>query len=77
MALDLKFFDTLAAENGRPKSVVELAAPSGASPKLVGRLIRHLAAMKMVAQTGEEEYSQNKISKYLEQPKYRENICYW
>ena len=77
MALDLKFFDTLAADNGRPKSVAELAAPKKASDKLVRRLIRHLAAMKMVKQTGEDEYAQNQITKYLELPKYREGICYW
>ena len=76
MALDLKFFDTLTADNGRPRSVAELATPSGASPKLVSRLIRHLAAMKMVKQTAEDEYAQNRIAKYFEQAKYREGICY-
>ena len=76
MALDLKLFDTLAADNGHPKSVAELAAPCNASPKLVKRVLRHLAATKMVLQTGDEEYAQNQISKYLEQPKYREGICY-
>lgn len=76
MALDLKLFDTLAADNGRPKSVTELAAPSSASPKLLNRVLRHLAATKMVHQTGDEEYAQNEMSKYLEHPKYREGICY-
>ncbi|KAL8826814.1 MAG: hypothetical protein Q9191_003565 [Dirinaria sp. TL-2023a] len=76
MALDLKLFDTLAADNGRPKSVTELAAPSSASPKLLNRVLRHLAATKMVRQTGDEEYAQNEMSKYLEHPKYREGICY-
>lgn len=48
MALDLKLFDTLAADNGRPESVDEVAAPRDASPKLVNRVLRHLAATKMV-----------------------------
>lgn len=76
MALDLKLFDTLAADHGRPKSVAELAAPSGASPKLVNRVLRHLTATKMLNQTGDKEYASNRITKYLEHPKYREGICY-
>ncbi|KAL9620723.1 MAG: hypothetical protein Q9160_004736 [Pyrenula sp. 1 TL-2023] len=76
MALDFKIFDTLAAGNGRPKSTAELAAPMKASHKLVGRVLRHLCAMKMMIQTGEEEYAQNKITEYLAHAKYREGICY-
>ena len=76
LALDLKLFDTLAADNGRPKSVTELAAPADASPKLVTRVLRHLTATKMVYQTGDEEYASNKVSRYLEHPKYREGIRY-
>ena len=76
IALDLKLFDTLAADNGHPKSVAELAAPCNASPKLVKRVLRHLAATNMILQTGDEEYAQNQMSRYLEQPKYREGMCH-
>ena len=76
LALELKIFDTLAADNGRAKTAAELAAPIGASPKLVERLGRHLAAMGMLSQTGSEEFLQNRFAKILALPKYREGICY-
>lgn len=76
MALDLQLFETLAADGGRPKTVTELAAVKDASPKLVRRLIRHLAAMKMVDQTGDDEYASNRVSKPLAVAKYREGFRY-
>lgn len=76
MALDLKFFDTLAADNGRPKTVQELAAPCDASLKLTRRLIRTLCAFDIVDQVSDDEYVQNRISKYLAFPMYRGGICF-
>lgn len=77
IALDLQLFETLAADDHRPKSVKELAAVKNASPKLVRRLIRHLTAMKMVNQTDEDEYASNSISKLLALAKYHEGFRYW
>ena len=73
-ALDLNIREILDADNGRPKTTEELAAPAGASLKLFGQLARHLAAMGMMDQTGPEEFAQNRLAKVLSFPKYREDI---
>ena len=77
LALDLKIFDTMIRDNGRPKSVVELAAPTGASPKLVQRIARKLATMHMIDETGVAEYAPNQLTRTLTIPKYRDGIRFW
>jgi hypothetical protein len=64
-------------DDGRPKSVAELAAPTGASPKLVQRIARKLATMRMIDETGVAEYAPNNLTRTLTIPKYRDGIRFW
>jgi hypothetical protein len=73
----LKIFETLIDDNARPKSVDDLTAPSGASPKLVRRISRKLATMKMIDETGIDEYAANDFTRALNVPKYRDGIRFW
>ncbi|KAI9686054.1 MAG: hypothetical protein M1822_004037 [Bathelium mastoideum] len=71
VALDLKLFETLAADGGRPKTVAELAAPTGADLNLVHRLARQLGATGVIRELPEQTYAANTLSEALAQPKYQ------
>lgn len=68
IAVDLKLFETLAADGGRPKTLDQLAAPTGASPKLVKRIARACVAMRWLDQRGPDHYVANKVTHALFQP---------
>lgn len=78
LAIDLKLFETLAAESGRDKTISELCVPKSADPALVIRLVRHLAATGFVCeQTGTGTYTPNAMSKALATPEYSSGIRVW
>ncbi|KAK2074208.1 hypothetical protein P8C59_008431 [Phyllachora maydis] len=66
--VDLGLFARLAADQGKPKRVEALAAQVGAEPALLQRLMRHMAAMGYVAETGEDEYRPTNFSRALSHP---------
>ncbi|SPJ72164.1 related to O-methyltransferase [Fusarium torulosum] len=56
-------------KNGdRPQTVDELATQIGADPVLLGRMMRHLAAMGHINETGHDEYQPTGFSKSLSIP---------
>lgn len=70
LALDLKFFETLAADGGSAKSVAELCKSTDADPVLVARLTRHLAACRVIREVGADTYAPTTISNALALPQY-------
>ncbi|KAJ5787090.1 hypothetical protein N7457_002080 [Penicillium paradoxum] len=62
--IDLGIFFLL-AQTDKPKSVVELAATTGAEPELLGRIMKHLAAMGVFVETGRDEYGRNGLTTAL------------
>lgn len=55
-------------KKGKPVTVNELAESLKASPLLLARLLRHIAAMGYVKEAGEDEYELNNFSKSLTIP---------
>lgn len=68
IAVDLKLFETLVADDGRPKTLDDLAAPTNASPELVRRIARALIVMQWLGQQGPDHYVPNKMTYMLVQP---------
>ncbi|MCJ1386457.1 hypothetical protein MMC17_009583 [Xylographa soralifera] len=68
--IDLKLFEKLDERNGEPKSSIELAKMTGADPVLMGRLLKHLAAMGSIYETGPNEYVPTPFSRALKEPIY-------
>jgi hypothetical protein len=71
MALDLKLFDTLAADDWRPKTVAELALPVEADQNLVHRVARQLGATGVVNELPKQTYAANALSKTLAEKKFQ------
>ncbi|KAJ5774108.1 hypothetical protein N7457_009004 [Penicillium paradoxum] len=61
---DLGFLRYL-ARSDVPLSVTEIAKLTGASPQLLERVLRHLAASDMIQETGVNEYTANTMTRVL------------
>ncbi|KAL4746853.1 hypothetical protein BDW72DRAFT_183937 [Aspergillus terricola var. indicus] len=68
-AVALNLFTALGTHD-EPKTVTELAEATGAEPALLGRLMKHLAAMGVITETGSDEYCPTSFSKVLTVEKY-------
>ncbi|KAL2782642.1 S-adenosyl-L-methionine-dependent methyltransferase [Aspergillus keveii] len=68
-AVGLKLFNALGTDD-QPKSVVELANATGSDPALLGRIMKHLAAMGVITETASDEYRPTGFSKVLTVDKY-------
>lgn len=64
---DLKLFELLASsENSR--TVDELSKETGAAPVFLGRVLRYLASMKLIKETGKDQYTSTNVTKTLAVP---------
>ncbi|KAI2627784.1 hypothetical protein GGR54DRAFT_636906 [Hypoxylon sp. NC1633] len=61
-AFDLNIFKRL-SESEAPLSVKALSAPAKADPLLVGRLLRYLASIRMITETGKDMFTANSASR--------------
>ncbi|KAI1075527.1 S-adenosyl-L-methionine-dependent methyltransferase [Whalleya microplaca] len=77
IAIDLKVFGTAVQDSGRPKTDVELAAPTGASPTLVKRIARACVSMRMLDEKGPGLYVPNTLTKVLARPEYAAGVVFW
>lgn len=57
-------------DGGRPKTDSELAAPVGASPTLVKRIVRTCVSMHMLNEKGPGLYVPNNLTHLLARPEY-------
>ncbi|KAF9248729.1 hypothetical protein DTO013E5_1479 [Penicillium roqueforti] len=57
------------ARSDAPLTVTQIAELTGASPLLLERILRYLAATDMIQETGVNEYSANKVTHVLADPK--------
>ncbi|KAK6838832.1 hypothetical protein RU639_000482 [Aspergillus parasiticus] len=65
----LRIFSLIASSDD-PKAVRNLANATGADEHLLGRLLKHLAAMGVVTETGPDEYCRNGLSTALGMTRY-------
>lgn len=72
---DLGIFKAL-AESEKPLSVEKLAEPSGAEPLLLGRIVRYLASIRLVTETGRDQFHYNNATKALADPSIQGAINY-
>ncbi|KAL4795782.1 S-adenosyl-L-methionine-dependent methyltransferase [Aspergillus venezuelensis] len=68
-AVALNLFNALDAGDS-PKTVAQLAEVTGSDPALLGRLMKHIAAMGVITETGRDEYKSTNFSKVLTVEKY-------
>lgn len=68
-AVALNLFTALGTHD-ESKTVAELAEATGAEPALLSRLMKHLAAMGVITETGCDEYCPTSFSKVLTVEKY-------
>lgn len=67
-ALDLGLFKRL-SDSPEPISVKMLAAPSGADPLLLRRLLRYLASRRFITETSLDHYTANHASRAFSDPR--------
>ncbi|KAJ1715841.1 O-methyltransferase [Aspergillus flavus] len=67
----LRIFSLIASSDD-PKAVRDLANATGADEHLLGRLLKHLAAMGVVTETGPDEYCRNGLSTALGMARYND-----
>ncbi|KAJ5163998.1 Winged helix-turn-helix transcription repressor DNA-binding [Penicillium coprophilum] len=68
-AVDINLFSALGTDD-KPKTVAELAHATSVDPILLGRLMKHLAAMGTITETGYNEYCPTGLSKVLTVERY-------
>ncbi|APA07730.1 hypothetical protein sscle_03g025000 [Sclerotinia sclerotiorum 1980 UF-70] len=61
---DLQLFELLSSTQNS-MTVEELSQKTGAAPVLLGRVLRYLASMKLIKETGKNQYTSTKITKTL------------
>ncbi|KAK2037189.1 S-adenosyl-L-methionine-dependent methyltransferase [Colletotrichum somersetense] len=66
--VDSGLWKLMAKHGDKPQKVGELAADLGVDPVLLGRLMRHLAAMGYIKETGLDEYRPTNFSKSMSLP---------
>ncbi|PYI00143.1 S-adenosyl-L-methionine-dependent methyltransferase [Aspergillus ellipticus CBS 707.79] len=77
-AVDLGVFSELVG--GEPKSVDELAVATGSDPVLLSRILKHLAALEVITETGPDEYTATNFATTLSLPRYAGSfpaLCHW
>ncbi|KAH6652311.1 o-methyltransferas-like protein [Truncatella angustata] len=73
---DLKLFEIL-AERRQSWSVGDLAAKTNAAPLFLGRLLRYLASVNLIKESGEDTFTANGQTHTLAQPGYRGGIYHF
>ncbi|KAI9646128.1 hypothetical protein NHQ30_005568 [Ciborinia camelliae] len=64
---DLKLFELLDSSE-KPLSVDELSKETGAASVFLGRVLRYLASMKLIKETGKDQYTSTNVTKTLAVP---------
>ncbi|KAF2971860.1 hypothetical protein GQX73_g1674 [Xylaria multiplex] len=76
IATDLMIFVHLRDSGGTGITTKDLAAKCGADPALISRIMKHLAAMNVISQKGEDEYCSTPLAEALAEVKYRDGIIF-
>jgi DNA-binding IclR family transcriptional regulator len=76
VADDLKLFDILAGRAPHSVDVKTMATISGAQEQLLLRLLRNLAAMGFVRQTGKEDFAATPVSIHMTKASVRAGVRY-
>ncbi|KAL2219261.1 o-methyltransferase [Thermoascus aurantiacus ATCC 26904] len=73
-AIRMGLFSLMASDDCSPKKVDELASRTGAEPALLSRIMKHLATMGIIQETGPDEYRPTNLSRTLAVPKYADGF---
>ncbi|KAM3065863.1 hypothetical protein ACMFMG_009913 [Clarireedia jacksonii] len=73
---DMKLFEILAAKK-EPMTVEELATETKADPEFLDRLLRYLASVRMIKETGKHTYAANKVTGVLSQKPSKAGIGHY
>ena len=76
VADDLKLFDILSERVPQSMTLKAIAAISGAQEQLLLRLLRTLAGMGFVRQTGKEEFTATPVSIHMTKMNVRAGVRY-
>jgi DNA-binding IclR family transcriptional regulator len=76
VADDLKLFDILSERAPDSMNVKAVAAVSGAQEQLLLRLLRTLAGMGFVRQTGKEDFAATPVSMHMTKASVRAGVRY-
>ncbi|PYI23475.1 hypothetical protein BO99DRAFT_428767 [Aspergillus violaceofuscus CBS 115571] len=69
IGVDLDLFTALSRDD-KPKSAAELAMATGVSQVMLARVLKHLAAMGVIKETGPDEYRRTGFSISMQSPRY-------
>ncbi|MCJ1476775.1 hypothetical protein MMC13_005444 [Lambiella insularis] len=74
IAIDLGIFERLSESGGTSRTKDQLASVSGADPNLIGRVLKHLASMRVIEEVSADTYKATPLARALTVPKYRDAI---
>ncbi|PYH84606.1 o-methyltransferase [Aspergillus uvarum CBS 121591] len=69
IGVDVDLFTALSRDD-KPKSAAELAMATGVSQVMLARVLKHLAAMGVIKETGPDEYRRTGFSTTMQSPRY-------
>ncbi|KAF7371025.1 putative O-methyltransferase [Mycena sanguinolenta] len=76
IAVELKLFEYLKESGPEGISSQDLATRAGAHEVLISRIMKHLAAMKIIREKSPDIYVSSSFSEALTEPKHRDGIIY-
>ncbi|KAI0972145.1 putative hydroxyindole O-methyltransferase [Xylaria arbuscula] len=76
IAVDLEIFRHLHESGATGIAITELAKKSNADSVLISRIMKHLAAMNVANECGEDTYSSTPLTEALAEARYRDGIIF-
>ncbi|MCJ1385013.1 hypothetical protein MMC17_008131 [Xylographa soralifera] len=76
IAIDLSLFEHLSEDKGSSKTKEQLTSKTGADANLIGRILKHLASMRVIEEVAANTYKATPLSEALTIPKYRDAISF-
>ncbi|PSR97239.1 S-adenosyl-L-methionine-dependent methyltransferase [Coniella lustricola] len=76
VALDIKLFRLLGTSPDEARSSTELAEATGAQKSLLSRLLKHLAAVSFIEETGPDKYYAGELAQLLGHQHMQDGLCH-
>ena len=70
---DIKLFNIL-QDAGKPLTVDDLAAKTSVAPILLGRLLRYMASVRLIKETGKDTFTGNNVTKTFTNPGFQGGV---
>lgn len=76
LGCDLKLFQIL-EESGTPKTVQDLSSQLHVAPKLMGRILRYMASIRLIHETSKDTFAANNVTATFANPGFQGGVYHY